>query len=119
MEAITNSPGLQHISDDIFKLLDKKSLINCREVNSSWKNVLDEPIFWLKKYKREYPSSDVPKSWKTLAQELEGEKLRNEFVLTLIKIWHWKKVLPFEIVKYLMKSDKHPDLIEFILEHEN
>ena len=119
MEAIAQSPGLQHISEDIFKLLDKKSLINCREVNSSWKNVLDEPIFWLKKYEGAYPSSDVPKTWKTLAQELEGEKLVNEFVLALMKVWQWRKIMPFQFIKYLLESNKYPDLIEFILEHEN
>ena len=49
MEAITKNPGLQHISEDIFKLLDKKSLMDCRLVNSSWKNILDQPFFWIKK----------------------------------------------------------------------
>ena len=49
MEAIIKTPGLQHISEDIFQFLDKTSLKNCREVNSSWKKVLDQPPFWLKK----------------------------------------------------------------------
>ena len=49
METITKIPGLQHIAEDILKLLDKKSLMDCRLVNSSWKNVFDQPIFWIKK----------------------------------------------------------------------
>ena len=44
---ITKSPGLQHIATDIFKLLDKESLLNCRSVNHSWKNIMDHPMFWL------------------------------------------------------------------------
>ena len=50
-DRITKIPGLQHVSEDIFKLLDKKSLTDCRLVNSSWKNVLDQPMFWLNKLK--------------------------------------------------------------------
>ena len=49
MEAITKIPGLQHISEDIFNLLDTKNLLKCRLVNKSWKKILDQPIFWLKK----------------------------------------------------------------------
>ena len=51
MDAITKNPGLQHISQDIFNLLDKKSILDCRLVNHAWKNILDEPTFWLKKMK--------------------------------------------------------------------
>ena len=29
MDTITKIPGLEHISEDIFKLLDTKSLMNC------------------------------------------------------------------------------------------
>ena len=52
-DRITKNFGLQHVSEDIFKLLDKKSLMDTRLVNSSWKNVLDQPIFWLNKLKSE------------------------------------------------------------------
>ena len=37
MDMITNVPGLKHISEDIFKLLDKYQLMDCRLVNKSWK----------------------------------------------------------------------------------
>ena len=49
MDAITNIPGLWHISADIFNLLDKKSLVNCRLVNHSWREFLNKPKFWLKR----------------------------------------------------------------------
>ena len=52
-DRITKNFGLQHVSEDIFKLLDKKSLMDTRLVNSSWKNVLDQPMFWLNKLKSE------------------------------------------------------------------
>ena len=49
MDTICKIPGLSHISEDIFKILDKESLLDCRMVNKSWREVLDQPKFWLKK----------------------------------------------------------------------
>ena len=66
-------PGLQHISEDVFKLLDKKSLLECRMVNSSWKEVLDQPIFWLKKMKLANIPQDSQTGWNLLAHELDEE----------------------------------------------
>ena len=53
IDKIIKNPGLQHVSEDIFQLLDKKSLMNCRLVNRSWKNVMDQPNFWFKKLKED------------------------------------------------------------------
>ena len=87
MDVITKTPGLQHVSEDIMKLLDMKSLMNCRLVNSSWKNVINHPTFWLTKMKREEIPEDVQRSWKMLAQELNNDdQLSNEFVLILTKL---------------------------------
>ena len=69
-DRITKNFGLQHVSEDIFKLLDKKSLMDARLVNSSWKNVLDQPMFWLNKMKSERMSVCVQKSLKALTKQL-------------------------------------------------
>ena len=71
MEVITSNSGLHHISEDIFQFLDINSLMNCRLVKSSWKDVLDQPIFWLKKiYSVNSIFFDIhDPSWKLLAQE--------------------------------------------------
>ena len=52
MEIITKSPGFQHIAEDIFSLLEKKNLLEYRTVDKSWKQILDQPRFWLKKQNR-------------------------------------------------------------------
>ena len=74
MEEITKNPGFQHLSEDISKLLDNQSLMNCRLVNSSWKKILDKPKFLLKKFNSEKKlwriPNDVQRSWKMLANEL-------------------------------------------------
>ena len=49
LETLINNPGLQHIAENIFQYLDQHSLLKYRLVNSSWKRILDQPIFWLKK----------------------------------------------------------------------
>ena len=74
MEAIIKTPELQHISDDIFKFLDKKSLNNCREVNSSWKKVLDNPLFWLNKLE-EIPTVKEFEIWKSVQKTKGYSKL--------------------------------------------
>ena len=54
MDVITKTPGLQHISEDILKLLKTKGLMNCRLVNTSWKNVMNQSTFWLSKMNVSY-----------------------------------------------------------------
>ena len=145
MDGFTKIPGLQHISEDIFKFLDKKSLMNCRSTNSSWKNVLDQPIFWLQKLEMEgwealskniedqhiakefvqlekkiIPPNILSK-WRVLSQKLENDNELKEFILVLIKIYNNKgRFLPLELIEHLINANKYPDfLVESILENEN
>ena len=121
MEMITKNPGFQHISENIFRLLDKKSLTDCRLVNSLWKSLVDRQTFWLRKLNTENPKSDVRRSWDNLIQELdEDDQLEMESVLILlIKIFEIKQNRPLKVAFNLGESKKYPDLIKFILEHEN
>ena len=75
MDTITTSPELQHISEDIFKLLDNKSLMNCRLTNSSWKNILNRPIFWLQKLETE--------GWESLSKLIGNRQLAQDFAREL------------------------------------
>ena len=76
MDIITKILGLQHISEDIFKLLGQNSLMNCRLTNSSWKNILDQSIFWLNKMKLD--------GWKALAKHLVDRQLAKNFANNLL-----------------------------------
>ena len=49
MDLITKTPGLQHISEEIFMNLDSEYLSTCQEVNTLWKELIKNPKFWLKK----------------------------------------------------------------------
>ena len=49
MDVITNSPGLRNIAENIFKYLDKKTILfSCRNVSRSWREIVDNRTFWMK-----------------------------------------------------------------------
>ena len=45
-EVILSNPGLQYIGENILKHLDIKSVANCREVSSSFLDLIDGQKFW-------------------------------------------------------------------------
>ena len=70
LDVIINNPGLEHISLNIFMMLDHQSLLNCRKVNQSWKKILDNPRFWLKRIQSSLSSKDYS-AWKNLIQKIQ------------------------------------------------
>ena len=53
--------------------------MDCRMVNSSWKTIMDQPTFWLRKMNMSDMPKDAQKSWKMIALKLELISLvRNE-----------------------------------------
>ena len=46
LKSLINNPGFRHIAEKIFQNIDKHSLLKFRLVNSSWKQILDRPMFW-------------------------------------------------------------------------
>ena len=117
MEIFTKNPGLQHIAEDIFNILDKKSLIDCRLVNKSWRTIITWPIFWLRKSKSTMPENS--KTWKILVDQIEDCQIEEEFVNILIKNFKLTPMFPLEIVVELIKKEKYPNIVNFILEHVN
>ena len=47
MDIFANNPGLQHLVEKIFLLLDYGTLLDCRLVNQSWNTILENPTFWI------------------------------------------------------------------------
>ena len=46
-----NNPGLQHLTEKIFRKLDSKNLKNCRLINKKCEEILTNPFFWLGNFK--------------------------------------------------------------------
>ena len=74
METILNNPGLQHLSEEVFWNLDAEKLKICAQVNQSWKQILQTPIFCLKKFKNLSKKNRI--DWIKVVQDLKD---RNEF----------------------------------------
>ena len=49
MDSIASNQGLQHIAEKIFMPLQFKDVLKCRLVNKFWKEVIDQPMFLIKK----------------------------------------------------------------------
>ena len=50
MEIILNNPGFQQIAENVFLNLNYEKLEICRLVNEFCKEILDNPMFWVKKF---------------------------------------------------------------------
>ena len=89
LESFINNPGLQHIAENILQNLDKHSLLKYRLVNSSWKRVLDQPIFWFNKLitKECFGEENVARHKGIFQniQNLESDLDRKGFALSIIK----------------------------------
>ena len=61
--------GIQHIGEKIFNYLTTQDLLKCRLASKSWKSILDNPIFWLKKLNSvgEHPK-EIHNKWLNLIQ---------------------------------------------------
>ena len=68
MEKLINTPGLQHIAEEIFFNLTSMTIDKCREVNESWKNILDNPSFWLRKCLQQGKLHKYKAEWKRTVQ---------------------------------------------------
>merc|ERR1711953_1486229 len=51
LEKILNNPGLAHLAENIFGNLTDEDAEICRDINQSSKQILDNPMFWLSKFK--------------------------------------------------------------------
>ena len=85
LESIFNNPGLQHITENIFCNLNNEDLEVCRTVNQSCRQVLYEPMFWLKKFIRRGLSMKEQLDWTKAIQLTKYTNLEKN-VLSYLKI---------------------------------
>ena len=51
MEYVIQNPGLEHITEMILFNLDFEGLKKCQNLNKSIKKTLEDPMFWLRKWR--------------------------------------------------------------------
>ena len=86
MEQIINNPGLQQNVENIFIHLGFDDLLNCRLINKSCRKMLDNPMFWLKKWIHRKPSQLNYKNWSKAIQITKNSKLLQKRLLYYLKL---------------------------------
>ena len=87
MENIIQNPGLQHITEMIFLNLDLENLQTCQLLNKSCRDVLDNPMFWLKKLRMQKGlSEENHNDWTKAIQLTRNTNVEGNVKLYLQKI---------------------------------
>ena len=94
LENFLNVPGFQHLAENVFLNLSYDDLMSCQILNRSSKRILENPIFWLKKFIRRGLPKKNQNDWNNAIQLTRNSKLEKNILL------------------YLKKSSKHEKLIE-------
>ena len=85
LENILKNPGLHHIAELIFWNLNHEELEFCRLINQPCKQILENPMFWLKKFIRKgLPIKDQMDDW-TKAIQLTKDTVLEKIVLLYLK----------------------------------
>ena len=93
MVQIINAPGLQHIIEIIFFNLDFKDLMNCQLLNKSVKIILENSMFWLKKWRfNKGLSKTNQNNWIKALKMTKNTNLEKNvalYIKKIIKIGHY------------------------------
>ena len=87
MEKIISNPGLQHLAEKVFWNLDVEDLKLCAQINQSFKQILQNPIFCLRKF--ENLSKENRKDWINAIQS-ESNSDKGIAIIAYLR-WNLKK----------------------------
>ena len=87
METIICNPGLQHLAEKVLLNLDPWKLKICRQINQYCKQILQNPLFWLKKFRN--ISTKYQKDWIKVLKKVKNSDKSNEIISYLQ--WKLKK----------------------------
>ena len=124
--------GMPHITKIILSFLKREDLLNCRILCKSWKQILDNPKFWLKKLNAIGQPENVTEKWTNLIGQAEvsgfdKKKLAYCLMLKFCKIsqkplltesseFHLK--LPPIFNALCQNTPSMEDTIRFIVKHD-
>ena len=87
METFVTNPGLQHLAEKIFLNLDTENLKICGLINQSCKQILENPLLWLKKFRK--LSNENLKDWIKVIKSVKNFEKRDAIISYLQ--WTLKK----------------------------
>ena len=95
MKDFFENPGLCHIGELILLNVSKESLKDLVKVNNSWKRIIEQPMFWLKKCGQKFKSEDnfhlLCDEWSKLIQTLPSTE---SLVLIKDHLFNSESMLP-------------------------
>ena len=94
MEKIVNTSGLQHLAENIFLNLNYELLKECFKINSSCREILENPLFWLKLFIQRGLSKENQNDWHRAIQLVKNTDLEKN------------------ISSYLKRSSKNPRVVD-------
>ena len=119
MDLVTEIPGLHHLAEKIFSVLEDEKLLMCQKVNDFWKRILDNPMFWLKKCLKQGLPKEYHLEWTKLihhpkdpdVEENVTSYLRNMYeTKTFISPIHTAFIFQdSEIIKIMARLSKNPN----------
>ena len=86
-QKILNNPGLVHLAENIFGNLDYEGIEIYRDINQSSQQILDNPLFWLRKFGQ--LSKENQKDWIKVVQSVNNSEKEKAIVSYLQ--WNLKK----------------------------
>ena len=108
LEKILNIPGLYHLAENIFGNLNVEDLEVSREINKSSKQIMDDPMFWLRKFR--HLSKENQKDWIKVIQSVRNTEKDRE-IISYLK-WNFKK-------QAVIKSSNISILLKIIKDNQN
>ena len=104
MENILKNSGLKHIAENIFLNLDFENLEICGMINWSCRQIMDNPIFWLRKFVRKgVLSKENQKEWNRAIQSKMNSDMEKHILMYLK--WNLKNNDSFNLEFIMIKND--------------
>ena len=95
LENLINIPGLQHLAENIFFSLNYDDLKSCQLLNRSSKRILDNPLFWLKKFVQRGVSRKNEMDWLTAIKLTRNTKLETNVLFYLRRCFKHQRLVDF------------------------
>ena len=89
MDNIISIPGLQHLAEIVFRNLDVDDLKICAQINQSCKQILEDAIFWLRKFC--HLSMESQNNWIKIIQSVKKSGYE-KIIISYLK-WNLKEAV--------------------------
>ena len=95
MDQIIKNPGFQHLTEKFLLNLPIKDVISLQSVNKNLKEILDDPMFWIKKWNLKGLSKKNKNDWIKAIQLTKNIKLAKIIILYAKKVLHRNRLVDF------------------------